>query len=158
MKMTLNKYPFIAVSLYMIIFSSITTFLAQLVLGILGLSELLPKLQSYLLANGLAVLFGLLFYKSLLINNNNQFKTFLKGCGLFLLMLPLFDLGALYMMQTEFNGTHTHLQSFNDYITLYFVVLIYSILLVGSWLAPFSGLLFIGLHKLLPYKNITTYT
>jgi NADH:ubiquinone oxidoreductase subunit 3 (subunit A) len=126
-----------------------TTFLALLFLKLLGLSEMLPPTNSYLLASTLALIIGLLRHESLTKPSDTTFRRFLKGAGIFMMILPLFDIGALYMIIEQVHSASTASHNLGEYLTLYMLILIYSTIFFAIWLAPVAGLLFISSQKML---------
>ncbi len=133
---------------YMLSTSLLTTLLAISALSLIGLSELLPLKNSLLLASLLAITIGLIKNRTILNTQYNYKRAFMIGMGLFLLILPLFDIGALFMMQNQFHGTDVLHSQWSEYMTLYIIILIYSFLFIGSWLSLISGLLFMGFNQL----------
>ena len=132
---------------YMLVIGFLSTSLAIGALSLIGLSDLLPFKQSLCLTSILAIALGITRHTTILDTNHSMKRAFLIGMGLFLLLLPLFDVGALFMMKNQFNGTDNFHAAWSEYLTLYFFILIYSFIFVGSWLSILSGFLFIGFNR-----------
>ena len=146
-KKYLNKQTTVAIT-FMILFSVITTFIALSSLSIIGLGNLLPVQQSLILAVIISIALGFIKSKTITKINISYTKAFFIGVGLFLAILPLFDIGAIFMMQNQFHGTSTFTTKWSEYITLYLFIVIYSFVFVGSWLSIVSGFLFMIFNKI----------
>ena len=140
--------------LYMLIFSLICTCLALLALSSIGLSGLLPFDKSLLLSSFLGLCLGLIKTKSLTHVHLSHKRAFILGLTLFLLILPLFDIGAVFMMKNQFHGTISFHDKITEYLTLYVVILIYSFLFIGSWLSLISGFIFVTLNRLINRRGL----
>ena len=147
MSNTITNNQLRALFVFMIIFGTVTSLFGLGFLSSIGLSKLLPIKPAVSLAIFLSIALGFLFRNKILKESLTTRKTFLIGCGLFLLLLPFFDLGAVAMMQNQFQGTHADHSAWSDYFTLYIIVVIYSFLFVGSWLSIISGFLFVFFNK-----------
>lgn len=153
-KSFISKQKNIAI-IYMLTFSIITTILALSSLSLIGLGNLLPTQQSLFLAISIAVGLGFIKSKTINLNNISYKKAFLIGVGLFLLLLPLFDIGAIFMMKNQFHGTNTFNTKWSEYFTLYVFIVIYSFIFVGSWLSIISGFIFMIFNKFI-YPSLGT--
>ncbi len=145
-KRYISKQKAVAI-IFMISFSLLTTFLALSSLSIIGLGDLLPTQQSLILAIIIAMGLGFIKSKTITKVNISYKKAFLIGMGLFLVILPLFDIGAIFMMQNQFHGTSTFTTKWSEYFTLYLFIVIYSFIFVGSWLSVISGFIFMAFNK-----------
>lgn len=143
----LNKQRWLS-CLYMLCFSIISTCLALSALSSIGLSQLLPIKQSLLLSSFLGVSIGLIKFRTLTNYQLSNKRAFFIGMGLFILLLPLFDIGALFMIQNQFHGTDAFHSQLTEYFTLYLVILIYSFMFIGSWLSLVCGLMFLMFNQL----------
>lgn len=117
-----------------------------------GLNGILPVWPSFLLAIVISIGWGLIFHKQILFPKN-QFHSFLLGMGLLLLSLPLFDIGALFFIKDQFQGTQLFHANFSEYATLYLMILIYSLIFIGSWLSVLCGLASVLFKKVLSLAN-----
>lgn len=149
MDMFHGKKPQLIACAFMVFVGLISTIVAIWALSLIGLGNLLPIKQSMLLTCLLALLLGSTKHSTILKTNHGLKRTFFIGAGLFLMLLPLFDIGAVFMMKSQFSGTDNFHASWSEYFTLYVFVLIYSFLFIGSWLSIISGLLFVGFNQML---------
>lgn len=129
--------------LYTLIFTSglavLSTSVVLLFFYTVGLHGVLPVLPSYLLAIAISIIWGLVFHKQIL-KHKSKTHSFLLGVILLLLSLPLFDLGAIYFIKDQFQGTQLFHANLSEYVTLYVMIVIYSVIFIGSWLSVLCGL------------------
>lgn len=140
--------PWVA-CIFMLCVGLISTSLAIWGLSMIGLAQLLPYKESLLLSSILALFIGRTKHTIILNTHLSTKRAFLAGMGLFLLLLPFFDIGALFMMKGQFSGTDNFHAAWSEYFTLYIVILIYSFLFIGSWLSIINGFLFVLFNKVL---------
>ena len=155
----MTKEHFLA-CFYMLCFSILSTCLALVSLSAIGLADLLPLNSSLLLSCFIGLCIGLMKSKKITKSDMSTRQAFSLGISLFLLTLPLFDIGALFMMQNQFNGTDIFHAQLSEYFTLYVVIFIYSFIFIGSWLSVLSGFMFLIFNKLIiiPISKQNDYT
>jgi uncharacterized membrane protein len=145
-QMNAKAKPWMA-CVFMLSIGCISTLLAIWGLSLIGLTELLPLKESLLLTSLLALILGYSKHSIILNTNHSTKHAFFVGISLFLLLLPFFDIGALFMMKNQFNGTDNFHAAWSEYFTLYFFILIYSFIFIGSWLSIISGVLFVAFNR-----------
>lgn len=123
---------------YYTVLSILATSLVQIILFIFGMSDLLPLLMSYLLALPIAWLSGLLFAKKI-IYAPSKLKCFLYGMLIILFSLPLYDLCLLFLLQSVHPSMYNLGHGLQDSLILLLLIIIYSFILIGSWLIFLSG-------------------
>jgi len=138
----------IKASAYASLLAIVAMVLAFTFFSLIGLKDMLPFYKSLVMAMLTAALVGGLLGRSLLYPKT-LVKGFLTGALLILLSLPIFDLSALYFMLDYFKGTDALHHYLKEYALLYEVILIYSLIFVGSWLAILCGLTNVCLQRLL---------
>lgn len=134
-------------SAYTICLGLLATTLVLLFFKALGLGGVLPILPSILLAIVVAGFVGMLFNRTLLKQQSIK-KSFLLGVLFLVISLPFYDLGALFLIKEQFQGTHVLQASLKDYFQLYCLILIYSFVFIGSWLSIFCGFSSIILNRM----------
>lgn len=142
----------IKASAYASLLAIIATLFTFLFFNLIGLKDMLPFYQSLVMAILTAALVGGLLGRSLLYPKT-LFKGFLTGMLLILLSLPIFDLSALYFMLDYFKGTDALHHYLKEYALLYEVILIYSLIFVGSWLAVLCGLTNVCLQRYINFRR-----
>ena len=142
---------------YMLAFSLVTTFIALKALSLLGLSSLLTTKTSLLTSSLIAISLGLMKNQTLIRKNISTKKAFLIGVLLFLMILPLFDISAVFMMQSQFSDTTSVYNSWSDYLTLYMLITLYSFVFIGSWLSIISGIMFVAFNKFILTRTTNSF-
>ncbi len=113
---------------------------------------LLPTGEATLLAMLIAGLFGALFGKKIIEAPPPYEKnTFLLGFGMALAALPFYDLGFLILLYAHHPSTFIEV-NFREIFVIYFIILAYSFILVGLWLAIAAGLAALYLRSHLIYR------
>lgn len=126
---------------YFMLLSIFATSLIQLVLHSIGFGNLIPLLMSYLLALPIAYVCGILFANKIIFSKKNLI-CFLYGMLLILVALIVYDLGLLIL----FSINHIHPSLYNlgsgleGILLLLLMIVIFSFVLIGSWLVFFGGL------------------
>lgn len=128
--------PHIVSAVYFGILAAVASILTFYYLKTIGLDELLPLTQISLLAGALGALFGSFFAKAILRSSRKD--AFIFGLFMILAALPVYNLFLIILMKHHhtdaFQGAHLH-----HLIGMYFIMLLYSVILVGLWLAPAAG-------------------
>ncbi len=123
---------------YFTVLSIIATSMIQLMLFLLGMSDLVPIFMSFLLAIPIAWLSGLIFGLKI-ISSKKNWHCFLLGMLLILFALPVYDLCLLFLLQKIHPNMYSLGHGLKDSLTLYLLIIIYSFILIGSWLILLSG-------------------
>ncbi|PWY55158.1 hypothetical protein DGG96_13335 [Legionella qingyii] len=132
--------PRLLASVYYGLLSVVGTILINAFLTTIGFEELVPLFKAIILGMIVASITGALFGERIVhCPEPYKLKTFLLGFIMVLLSLPFFDLGLLLFMDTSENQV-LRVTNFNDFVSAYFIVLGYSYILFGLWLAIASGL------------------
>lgn len=146
-----KTHPWMACA-FMLSIGLISTMLALWSLSIIGLNELLPYRESLLLSAILGLLIGSTKHSTILNTSLTGKRAFFAGMKLFLLLLPFFDIAALFMVKNQFSGTESFHASWSEYFTLYLVILVYSFIFIGSWLSIINGFLFAAFKHFLKLR------
>ncbi len=123
---------------YFTLLSIMATSLIQLLLFVFGMGDLIPLLMSYVLALPIAWLSGLLFANKI-VYAQTKLKCFLYGVLLILFTLPLYDFFLLFLLQSVHPSMYNLGHGLQDSALLFLLIIIYSFVLIGSWLIVFGG-------------------
>lgn len=136
---------------YFVLLAIIATVILDLIMFSVGIEKILPAFEAILLAVIVAGCFGALFAKKIIYcTKPYRRKAFFWGFLMALAALPVYDLFFFFL----FRGHHPHAfegSGFNNAIVTYFLILLYSFLFVGFWLAIAAGLAAIYLRRHLVY-------
>lgn len=125
-------------------FMSLITMLGlHLLLFWIGMQDMLPVLASTLLAPPIGFIAGGVFGKRILLASTNA-RCFLWGMLLIVFALPLYDLLLLSFLKQTFPQLEKLSHTTTEHFMVYGIILVYSIVLIGSWLSILSG--FAALH------------
>ncbi len=143
--------PKIIAAVYFGVFSILLTFVLNAILYAFGLNQILPLYQATLLAVVIAVAFGTLFaHKTVLSQGAYLKKSFLWAVLMTICALLVYDVGFLGLMALNTP------QAFDDasllnIMQLYCMIVVYSFVFVGWWLAILAGLAAMYLRGYLVY-------
>ena len=125
---------------YYCLLSIIATIFIQILLFTFGMSELIPVLMSFVLALPVAWLSGMIFGNRIIgSNTNNRWQCFLWGMFLLVVALLIYDLLLLIVLQNTHPNMYNLGTGLKDSLILYLLIIIYSFVLIGSWLSILSG-------------------
>ncbi|WP_392536462.1 hypothetical protein [Legionella sp. 227] len=143
-------------ALYYGLLSVVGTILIDGFLTTIGIEELVPLYKAIILGMIVASITGALFGKNIIhCPRPYKGKTFLLGFIMVLVSLPFFDLGLVLSMETSGNQV-LPINNFNDFVYAYLIVLGYSYILFGVWLAIASGFASIFLRGRFVYQVLRT--
>lgn len=132
--------PRLLATVYYGLLSVVGTILINAFLTTIGFEELVPLFKAVILGMVVASITGAIFGERIVhCPEPYKLKTFWLGFIMVLLSLPFFDLGLLLFMDTTENQV-LRVTNFSDFVSAYFIVLGYSYILFGFWLAIASGL------------------
>lgn len=126
-------------AVYFGVLSILATIVIDILLYIAGIGELIPTFKAVLLATIIAAIFGALFGEKIIhCKKPYNFSAFKWGFLMVLLALPLYDLGFLWLIQEH------HAQNFSgasllNWLLVYGILLLYSFIFAGLWLAIIAG-------------------
>lgn len=136
---------------YFVLLAIIATVILDLLMYSVGIEKILPPFEAILLAVVVAGCFGALFAKKIIYcTKPYRRKAFFWGVVMVFAALPVYDLLFFFL----FRGHHPHAfegSNFNNSVVTYFLILLYSFLFVGIWLAIAAGLAAIYLRRHLVY-------
>ncbi len=125
---------------YYTFLSLIATSIIQIVLHLLGYAHLIPLLISFAVSSSIAFFSGMLFGKKIIYSNPlRKFNCFLWGMALILFALPIFDFFLLFCIKDIPFKQYNFSNTLQDQFLIYLMLLIYSMILVGSWLSMIGG-------------------
>ena len=146
-----KAHPWIACA-FMLCIGVISTTLALWSLSMIGLNELLPYKESLTLSAILGLLIGSTKHSTILNASLTGKRAFFAGMKFFLVLLPFFDIAALFMVKNQFSGTDNFHASLSEYFALYLIILVYSFIFIGSWLSVINGFLFATFNHFLKLR------
>ncbi len=149
--------PRLIAGIYFGLLSVVGTILINAFLTLIGIQELIPVFESILIGVLVAGVTGALFGEQI-VHCKKPYKKKVFGLGFIMVIasLPIFDLGLVFCMLLE-HTTPTNLLAIQSMVYLYLVVLAYSYILFGFWLAIASGLAAMYLRAKLVYDILHTY-
>lgn len=124
---------------YFCLLSLVATAFVQLIFYSIHMSDLLPLGMSLILSVVVSYPLGALFGKSIVLAKPPyKMKCFFLGVLYFLTCLVIYDLALIFLLRDH----HPELYSpgIKAHAILYLFMLVYSSILVGSWLCILSGL------------------
>jgi hypothetical protein len=148
--------PRILGAIYYGLLSVVGTILIDAFLTLIGIEEIIPLYQAILIGMIVASATGALFGKRIIqCARPYKMKVFFIGFIMVLASLPLFALGLVLCM-IESETTLFSIKNFHDLAYSYIVVLAYSYILFGFFLAIASGLASIYLRGWFVYDILHT--
>lgn len=143
--------PRLLSAIYFSLLAIIITIAIDLALYLLGIGLSIPLFKAILLSVVIAATFGALFGEKI-VHSRQPYKkpAFWWAFLMVMLAVPVYTLGFFILLKQHhptlfLNATTQHL------IYLYLVVLLYSFILAGIWLALFAGIAAIFLRGSLVY-------
>ena len=125
---------------YFTFLSIIATFIIQAMLFLFGMGDLIPFFMSFLLSIPIAWLSGMIFGNAIITSpKKSKWRCFLWGFSLILFALPLYDLCLLFLLHNIHPYMYNLGHGLKDSLILYLFIIIYSFVLIGSWLCLLSG-------------------
>jgi hypothetical protein len=147
--------PRLLSAIYFALLAVIANIIIDNLLYSLGVQKLLPFYQAFLLAACIAAIFGAIFGEKI-VHSQKPYnkKVFWWAFLMVIVALPFHTIGFLYF----FSGSHPHLfeQNLYNLIEMYIIVLSYSFIFFGLWLAVFAGLAAIYLRGHLVYHILNS--
>jgi|GEM_PF-1872209 len=132
--------PRLLSAVYFSLLAIIATIVAAGVLHSLGAKQIVPLSNAIFLSVAVAVIFGALFGKGIVISEKPYKRhVFFLGFLMVVVALPLYNIGIVYFMREH----HAELfaeTSLKHLVYLYLFVLMYSFILAGVWLAILAGI------------------
>lgn len=148
--------PRLLAALYYGLLSVIGTVLINGFLTLLEIREIIPLYETIVLGMVIAATTGAVFGKQIICcPKPYKYKTFFIGFSMVLMSLPLFALGLLFFI-TDSDAHLFSITTFRDLAYDYIVVLAYSYVLFGFFLAIGSGFASIYLRGWLVYAILHT--
>ena len=143
--------PRLLAAVYYGVLAIIATIILDSFLFVLGAEKILPIFKAILLAVFVAACFGALFGKRIVLSKEPYRKhVFLWGFFMVIVALPVYDLGLIYLLK-DYHPTLFLNASLRILIEFYLMILIYSFIMAGLWLALFSGIAALYLRGHLVY-------
>lgn len=125
---------------YFVLLAVVATIIIDLILYGIGVEKILPTFEAILLAVIIAGCFGALFGKRIIYcTKPYRRKAFLWGFVMVLAALPIYDLFFFYLFKEHHPHAFEGLNISNILVT-YLLILLYSLLFAGLWLAIAAGL------------------
>ncbi|AHE67812.1 hypothetical protein [Legionella oakridgensis] len=138
-------------AIYFSLLAIIATIAIDTIFYAMGVEQLLPIFKAIVLAVIIAACFGALFGKRIVYSKAPYKKhAFWWAFLMVMAALPIYTLGFLFFLHQHHADLFTG-ASFQDVLYMYFIVLIYSFILVGFWLALIAGLAAVYLRSYLVY-------
>lgn len=138
-------------AVYFGLLAIIATIIIDTSLYLMGIGELIPTFKAVLLATAIAVGFGALFGEKIIhCRKPYRVTAFKWGFLMVLIALPVYDLFFLWMMHGHHPETFRG-ASITEWMGIYLIMLAYSFVLVGFWLALIAGIAAIYLRGHLVY-------
>jgi hypothetical protein len=144
-------------AIYFGLLSVVGTILINAFLTLIDIQELIPVFESIILGVLVAGCTGALFGEQIVhCKKPYKMRVFWLGFIMVIAFLPVFDLGLVFCMLIE-QTTPAELVGIQSMVYLYLVVLAYSYVLFGIFLAIASGLAALYLRGRLVYDILHTY-
>lgn len=138
-------------AIYFGVLAVVATIVIDVLLYLAGIGELIPTFKAVLLATAIAVVFGALFGEKIIhCKKPYRWSAFKWGFLMVLAALPLYDLGFLWLIQGQHSQTFSE-TSVSNWLILYGILLFYSVILAGIWLAIMAGFAAMYLRARLVY-------
>lgn len=132
--------PRIIAAIFYTIISLLATILVQLMLHGFGMGELIPWHYSLLLTPPIAWCSAWCFGRLIIFGKSRRkLLCFFWGVCVVLVSLPLYDLCLLFLLRHIHPSMYRAGESLAAYFQLYLMMVCYSLILIGSWLALLSG-------------------
>ncbi|CAM2759044.1 hypothetical protein [Legionella worsleiensis] len=148
--------PRLLAAIYFALLSVAGTIIINAILDSIGIEQIVPIYKMVLWGMIVAACTGAVFGEHIIhAAKPYKAKTFWLGFAMIMASLPVFDLGLLLLMSEE----HAKLFSvakLHDFVYFYFVILAYSYVLFGVFLAIISGLAALYLRDRLVYDILHT--
>jgi hypothetical protein len=129
----------------------IVTVLIDSIMYALGFEQIIPHFKAILLAVIIAALFGALFGERIVHSKQPYRKSaFFWAFFMVILALPFYALGFLWLTQQSHSDLFGH-PTATHWIYIYLLILVYSFIIAGIWVAVLAGLAAIFLRGFLVY-------
>ena len=136
---------------YFVLLAIIATVIIDLILYSIGVEKILPTFEAILLAAIIAACFGALFGRKIIYcKKPYRRKAFLWGFLMVIAALPVYDVFFFYLFKEHHPHAFEGINISNILVT-YLLILLYSFLFAGLWLAVAAGLAAIYLRRHLVY-------
>lgn len=143
--------PRLLSAVYFSLLAIIVTIAIDTAIYALGMEQFLPISTEIFLAVIIAACFGALFGERIVFSEPPYHKhTFFWAFLMVIAAFPFYSLGFFFLLQHYHNALFAH-ATFLHLIHLYLLVLLYSFILAGVWLAILAGFAAIYLRKHLVY-------
>ena len=143
--------PRLLSAIYFSLLAIIATIVLDTTLYALGIEQLLPFAKAILLAVVIAACFGALFGERIVHSAKPYYQhVFFWAFFMVIAALPVYNLGFLYLLKENHANLFAH-ATLKNLMHLYLLVLAYSFILTGVWLAIVAGLAAIYLRGHLVY-------
>jgi hypothetical protein len=143
--------PRLLAAVYFSALAIIFTLTIDTLIYLLGIDQLIPLFKAIILAVLVAGGFGMLFGKRIIYSVQPYKKhVFWTAFLMTTLAIPVYNIGFVYLLH-ETHGTLFVHSTFMYWLTVYFIVLIYSFIVAGIWIAILTGLAAIFLRGHLVY-------
>lgn len=148
--------PRLLSAIYFGLLAIIATIFIDLVFYFIGVEQVIPLFKAILLATFIAAVFGAGFGERI-VHHQKPYRgaVFWLGFAMVLLAVPVYDLGLSYFI-IEHHPSLFSDAGWLEYGHFYLMVLMYSYIIFGLWLALFAGLAAIYLRSRLAYYLLRT--
>ncbi|WP_028388008.1 hypothetical protein [Legionella fairfieldensis] len=137
---------------YFGVLAVVVTIIIDSTLYAIGIKQILPAFQAILLAVVVASLFGAIFGKQIIYSKKPyRWKAFLWGFLMVIAALPFYDLIFFFLFKKHSSHAFPGDASLGELAFSYLLIVIYSFLVAGLWLAIAAGLAAIYLRGKLVY-------
>lgn len=124
---------------YFCLLAIVLTIMLDALLYAIGIKQLLPTFQAVLLAAFFAACFGAFFGEKIIhCPKPYHRKVFLWGFLMVIAALPFYDIFFLYFLN-QYHPKVLDGLSFGNILLTYFIIILYSFLLAGFWMAIAAG-------------------
>lgn len=131
--------PRLLAAAYFGLLAVILTVLIDTLLNVIGIERILPTFQALLLSTATASCFGAIFGEWIVhASKPYRRKTFLLGCAMVISALPVYDLVFVFLLQKAHPLVFENL-GFGAIAMTYLLIIFYSFIAVGLWLAIAAG-------------------
>ncbi|MFI4919571.1 MAG: hypothetical protein ACHP65_08445 [Legionellales bacterium] len=149
--------PRMLAAIYFGLLSVVGTILINAFLSVIGVEQLVPIYQAIFLGMAVASGTGALFGERIVhCEKPYKAKTFWLGFSMVIASLPVFDLGILFFL-TESNTALFSMAKLHHLVFFYLMILGYSYILFGFFLAIGAGLAAMYLRGQLVYDILNTH-
>lgn len=138
-------------AIYFSLLAIILTIAIDTSIYLLGIEQLLPVAQEILLSVMISALFGALFGERI-VHSTKPFymHVFFWAVLMVILALPIYNIGFLFLFKEHHHLVFTH-TTLTQLGYLYLLIMVYSFLLIGVWLAIVAGFAAVFLRGYLVY-------